>query len=207
MVRLGKRVSTGKIGVGTPRVALAATALLALAGGTVIAQTAPPPAAAAPVEPTFTRVTLDKDFAKTFQLYDKVDKADRKIVRFLYIDKPSLAKVKPGEPLPDGVTLVMEDHAIALESGGAPLKSAEGRLVPTGRIRAVAVMSKTTGWGETNLFPPDKDNGDWEYASFKPDGSPNPIKLDNCYACHLANVPKDQDFTFSIKKIHEAAKR
>lgn len=207
MGRVGRPVSTGRIEGGTARAALAAAAFLAFAGGTAIGQTAPQPAAPAPVEPTFTRVTLDKDFAKTFQLYDKVDKADRKIVRFLYIDKPSLAKVKVGEALPDGVTLVMEDHAVAQEAGGALLKSPEGRLVPTGRIRAVAVMAKAKGWGETNLFPPDKDNGDWEYASFKADGSPNPIKLDNCYACHLANVPKDQDFTFSIKKIHEAAKR
>ena len=56
-----------------------------LAAG-VRAQTMP-----APVVPTPTRVTFPADFSKTFQLYDKVDKADRKIVRYLYINKDALA--------------------------------------------------------------------------------------------------------------------
>lgn len=167
--------------------------------GMAQAQTAPP------ADATPTRVTLPKDFATTFQLYDKVDKLDRKIVRFLYINKEALAKVAPGEPLPNGTILVMEDHDVALEAGGAPIKSREGRLMPTGRIKANAVMMKEAMWGETNPFPPEKDNGDWEYGSFKADGSPNPVKLDGCYACHLPL--KAQDFVFSSAKIHEAAKR
>ena len=163
------------------------------------AQTAPP------AEATFTRVALPPNFAKGFKLYDTVDKADRKIVRYLYINPEALAAVKPGEPFPNGTVLVMEDHDVALESGGAPIKAKDGRLLPTGRIRAIAVMEKRAGWGETNLFPADKDNGDWEYASFKADGSPNPVKLDNCYSCHLPQ--KGLDFTFSGAKIYEAAKK
>lgn len=153
---------------------------------------------------TFTRVALPADFAKTFKLYDKVDKPDRKIVRYLYVNPQALAAVKPGEPFPEGTILVMEDHDVALEAGGAPIKGADGRLQPTQRIRAIAVMEKRTGWGETNLFPADKDNGDWEYASFKPDGTPNPIKLDSCYACHLPQ--KSLDFTFSGAKIYDLKK-
>lgn len=160
-----------------------------------------------PVEATPTRVVLPKDFATTFQRYDMVDKADRKIVRFLYVNKDALAKVTPDQPFPDGTVLVMEDHDVALEAGGAPIKGANGRLQPTGRIKAFAVMEKRKGWGETNLFPPEKDNGDWEYASFKADGSANPVKLDNCYACHLPQTKDGLDFTFSGAKIREAAKR
>jgi hypothetical protein len=153
---------------------------------------------------TFTRVALPADFATSFKLYDKVDKPDRKIVRYLYINPQALAAVKPGEPFPDGTILVMADHDIALEAGGAPIKGADGRLQPTQRLRAIAVMEKRAGWGETNLFPTDKDNGDWEYASFKADGAPNPIKLDNCYACHLPQ--KGLDFTFSGQKIYDLKK-
>jgi hypothetical protein len=156
-------------------------------------------------EATFTRVTLPADFASTFQLYDKVDKADRKIVRYLYINKEALAKVKPGEPFPDGTTLVMADHLAALDTAGRPLKQASGRLAATGRLRGVEVMTKTAGWGQTNLFPPDKDNGDWEYASFTTDGRARPIKLDACYACHLAQ--KTLDYTFSGQKIYDAARK
>jgi hypothetical protein len=153
---------------------------------------------------TFTRVAFPADFATSFKLYDKVDKPDRKIVRYLYINQQALAAVKPGEPFPNGTILVMADHDIALEAGGAPLKAADGRLMPTQRLRAIAVMEKRAGWGETNLFPADKDNGDWEYASFKVDGAPNPIKLDNCYACHLPQ--KGLDFTFSGQKIYDLKK-
>ncbi len=160
-----------------------------------------------PADATPTRVELPKDFARTFHLYDKVDKVDRKIVRYLYVNKDALAQVKPGEPFPDGMVLIMEDHGVVLEAGGAPVKTVDGRLQPTGRVRAVAVMEKRKGWGETNLFPPEKDNGDWEYASFKADGSPNPIKLDACYACHLPQTKDGLDFTFSGAKIREAAKR
>lgn len=160
-----------------------------------------------PADATPTRITLPKDFTTTFQRYDVVDKPDRKIVRFLYVNKDALAAIKPGEPFPDGTILVMEDHGVALEAGGDPIKSAAGRLQPTGRVRAIAVMEKRKGWGETNLFPPEKDNGDWEYASFKADGSPNPIKLDACYACHLPQNKDGLDFTFSGGKLREAAKR
>ncbi len=125
-------------------------------------------------EATFTRVAFPTDFAKNFRLYDKVDKPDRKIVRYLYVNPQVLPNVKPGEPFPDGTILVMEDHDVALEAGGAPMKTADGRLIPTQRIRAIAVMEKRAGWGETNLFPADKDNGDWEYASFKPMVRRNP---------------------------------
>ena len=153
-------------------------------------------------EATFTRVAMPKDLSG-FVLYDKVDKADRKIVRFLYINKDALAKVKPGAPLPDGTVLVMEDRPAALDARGAVITDGAGRLQPTGRVRAYLLMEKRAGWGETNLFPAEKDNADWEYAVFKADGTPNPIKLDNCYACHLPQ--KGLDFTFSGAKIYAAA--
>lgn len=163
-----------------------------------------PQQAAAP-DTSVTRVALPAGFATGFRLYDKVDKPDRKIVRYLYINPQALAAVKPGEPFPDGTILVMEDHDVALEAGGAPIKAGDGRLMPTQRVKGVFVMEKRSGWGESNPFPPEKDNGDWEYAAFKADGSPNPIKLDNCHACHLPQ--KGLDFTFSGAKIHEAAKK
>lgn len=190
---IGRRIFGISIGI-----VLGASALTGIGA----AQTAP-----APVEATPTRVKFPKDFEKTFQLYDKVDKADRKMVRFLYVNKGALADVKPGEPFPHGIVLVMEDRQIALDATGAPIKSSDGRLQPTSRVRGYAVMAKERLWGATNPFPPEKDNGDWEYASFKADGSPNPVKLDACYACHLPQTKDGLDYTFSGAKIREAAKR
>lgn len=185
------------------RISRAAAGLVAAGFVWVPAATAQQP----PADATPTRVTLPRDFTTTFQRYDMVDKADRKIVRFLYVNKEALAGIAPGQPLPEGTILVMEDHGVAMEAGGAPIRAETGRLQPTGRIKAIAVMEKRKGWGETNLFPPEKDNGDWEYASFKADGSPNPIKLDACYACHLPQNRDGLDFTFSGGKLREAAKR
>lgn len=157
-------------------------------------------------EATFTRVAMPKDLAG-FQLYGKVDKPDRKIVRFLYVNRDALAVVRPGEPFPDGTIIVMEDHSVALDTAGAPIRGADGRLQPTGRVRAYLLMEKRKGWGETNLFPPEKDNGDWEYALFRGDGSPNPVKLDTCYSCHLPQNKDGLDFTFSGAGIHALARR
>lgn len=174
--------------------------------GLVMAATMPAPRAQQ-ADATFTRVEMPKDLAGGFQLYDKVDKPDRKITRYLYVNKAALAQVKDGEPFPEGTILVMEDRAVALDTAEKPLVGADGRLQPTGRVRAYAVMEKRKGWGETNLLPSDKDNGDWEYASFKPDGGANPIKLDACYACHLPQTKDGLDFTFSGAKLRAAAKR
>lgn len=163
--------------------------------------------ATAPADATPTRVTLPKDYATAFQRYDIVDREDRKIARFLFVNKDALANVKSGEAFPDGTVIVMENHAVALEAGGAPIKAANGKFIPTGRVTSIEVMEKRKGWGETNLFPPEKDNGDWEYAAFKADGTPNPIKLDACYSCHLPQNKDGLDFTFSGGKLREAAKR
>lgn len=170
--------------------------------GVASAQQAP-----APPEATFTRVEMPKDLAGAFRLYDKVDQPERKNVRYYFINKDALAKVKDGEPFPDGTILVREDRPVALDTAGKPILGADGRLQPIGRVRAYTLMEKRKGWGETNLYPPEKDNGDWEYAAFKPDGSPNPINLDSCYACHLPQTKDGLDFTFSGAKIREAAKR
>lgn len=171
---------------------------IVLAAGAALSQGATP-------DTTATRVKFPADFAKSFRLYDKVDKADRKIVRYLYVNPEALAKVSADAPFPNGTVIVMEDHEVALDTAGKPLVDAAGRLQPTGRVKGIAVMAKELMWGDTNPFPSEKDNGDWEYASFKADGSPNPIKLDACYACHLPQ--KGLDFTFTGKKIHEAAKK
>ncbi|CAN1526209.1 Cytochrome P460 [Rhabdaerophilaceae bacterium] len=180
-------------------------ALAAVVGFSSVSVSQTAPTTTAEPDTAATRISFPSDYATAFKRYDMVDKVDRKIVRFLYINPQALAAVKPGEPFPDGTILVMEDHEVALEAGGTPIKGKDGRLQPTSRIKAIAVMEKRTGWGATNAFPPEKDNGDWEYASFKPDWTANRIKLDNCYSCHLPQT--GLDFTFSGAKIFEAARK
>lgn len=178
------------------RLGTAIISAMALCGASaaLYAQSAP--------EATFTRVEFPADYAKTFVRYDVVDKLDRNIVRMFYVNPQALAAIKPNEPFPSGTVIVMENRAALLDARGMPIKTAEGKLQATGRIRSIEVMEKRSGWGETNLFPADKDNGDWEYASFKPEGAANPAKLDACHACHLPL--KDQDFLFGAAKLRAA---
>ena len=88
------------------------------------------------------RVKYPRGFEKDFKRYDIIDKPDRKIARFMYVDTKTASEAKPGQPLPNGAILVMEDHAVELDSTGNPVTDAAGRLKPTAQVTAVAVMEK-----------------------------------------------------------------
>lgn len=142
------------------------------------------------------RVRYPEGFASGFLLYNKVDRPDRKRVRFMYVNRSAHAQARPGAPLPDGTILVMEDHEIALDAQGNPVLDRDGRLAPTDKVTAVFVMEKRRGWGETNHLPPDKDNGDWDYAWYEPNGQPRNVSMDGCYACHTSRASRDFTFTY-----------
>ncbi len=174
--------------------ALVAAPLLALAQ-----QAAPPAAPPAPPPPVApgagpARIAYPKGFETGFIRYSVVDRFDTKRARYMYVDRAGAAAAKAGEALPDGVVVVMEDHEVELDAAGAPVLDSAGRMKPTARVTAVAVMEKRKGWGE--LIPANLRNGDWDYASFRPDGSVNPgANLAACFTCHLNR--RDRDFTFT----------
>jgi len=165
---------------------LSAVAIAAFAAGTVAAFTP----GTGPE-----RVGFPQNYADRFVLYDRVDKPDRRITRFLYIDPEAARAARAGEPLPDGTVIVMEDHPVALQPDGQPTTGPDGRLQPTPQVRSVFVMEKRAGWGAT--IPSEIRNGDWDYAVFLPDGRPNPqvTNTQPCFACHLPQAA--QDFTFT----------
>jgi Cytochrome P460 len=130
-------------------------------------------------------------------LYNKVDRPDRKMIRFMYVDPEAHAAAEAGEPAPYGTVLIMEDHRAKLE-GEEAVRDADGRMVPTDEIANVFVMEKQPGWGAG--YPPEKRNGEWEYAWFQPDGSRKTgenVNFDRCFECHKGVA--DQDFTFTLQ--------
>jgi hypothetical protein len=152
---------------------------------------------AAPLFATPDRVKLPEQYSSGFVLYNKVDRPDRKRVRFMYVNPEAHARAKPCEMLPEGTVLVMEDHDVVLDADGNPVLDRDGRLMPTDARTAVFVMEKRAGFGAANELPPDKDNGDWDYAAYKPDGSPNSeAKLEGCFACHMSRSNRDFTFTY-----------
>ncbi|MGE3280052.1 MAG: cytochrome P460 family protein [Alphaproteobacteria bacterium] len=143
-----------------------------------------------------------KDWVK----YTVVEHPDRKIVRNMYVNPEAHERAKPGEPMPDGTVLVMEDMKIRLDSSGNPEIGPDGRFVPTGEVTAIWVMQKEKGWG--NGIAADLRNGDWDYSAFTPEGSLRPnLKTAGCFSCHM-NRKGERDFTFTYAKaLMDADKR
>lgn len=148
-------------------------------------------------------VAFPAGYATDFIRYATVDKLERKIIRFLYVDPASFAAAKPGQPLPYGTVIVMEDHAARLGPDGTPLVDQQGRLIPLPAILAVAVQEKREGWGVG--YPDTVRNGEWEYGRFNGDGTRNPGPVAACFDCHI-KVRKDQDFAFNFWDYVQARK-
>lgn len=140
-------------------------------------------------------ITFPADYATRFIRYATVDKAERKIIRYLYVNPESFAAAKKGEPLPDGTVLIMEDHAARLGPDGTPLLDQQNRFIANPAVTAVFIQEKHAGWGEG--YPETIRNGNWEYARFAPDGTRVAGSMEPCLACHLKMVPK-QDFSFNF---------
>jgi len=142
------------------------------------------------------KVAYPETFETGFVRYITIDRPDRKIVRFMYVNPAALEAALPGEALPDGTVLVMEDHRARLDAEENAVTDAQGRLIPTDEVTNVFVMEKQPGWGEE--YPPDKRNGEWEYAWFLPDGSRRAdANFDGCFACHMNRADRDYTFTFA----------
>ena len=127
--------------------------------------------------------------------YATVDKPERKIVRFLYVNPEAFAAAKKGTPAPDGTVLIMEDHAARLGPDGTPLVDLSGRFIPAPTITGLFLQKKRPGWGAG--YAEEKRNGTWEYARFNPDGTRHPGSVDNCFGCHKPRGVQDFTFTFS----------
>ncbi|MCU0984107.1 MAG: cytochrome P460 family protein [Acetobacteraceae bacterium] len=140
-------------------------------------------------------VAFPEGFERHFIRYAVIDNAERKIIRFLYVNPEAFSAARPGEALPHGTVLVMADSRARLGPDGAPLRDLDGRLIPEAGFFVVAVQQKEPGWGEG--YPPERRNGEWEYASFTPSGERRAVRLDGCFSCHL-QARAGQDFTFAF---------
>lgn len=139
-------------------------------------------------------VDFPAGYEDDFVRYDEIDKPDRKIVRFMYVDPATAAAATPDSPLPFGAVLIMEDHPAELD-GETLRRDARGRLIPTDTVTNVFVMEKQASWGAD--YPTEVRNGEWEYAWFLADGSRRPeAEFTGCFECHKAQA--DEDYTFSF---------
>lgn len=138
-------------------------------------------------------------YATGFVRYHVLDKPDRKITRFFYIDPEALVAAEAGGLLPDGTVLVMEDHAVRMD-GEEPVTDAGGAFIPTDEVKNVFVMEKREGWGAG--YPDSVRNGTWEYARFDPAGALVSGDTAPCFECHKAQ--EAEDFTFTVEPFLKA---
>jgi hypothetical protein len=102
--------------------------------------------------------------------YATVDRYDTKQYRELYTSPEAVKAVREGRPIPDGTVIAMAIYSAKLDDKGVPARDANGRFVKD-KLGGVTVMEKRKGWGAS--IPDDWRNGDWQYASFQADGTPN----------------------------------
>ncbi len=143
------------------------------------------------------RVEFPAGYRDAFVEYLRVDRPDRKTTRFFYVNPDALAAAEPGEELPQGTVLIMEDHKVLLDSAGDPATDGDGRFQPTDEITNVFVMEKQPGWGAD--YPLETRNGDWDYAWFEADGSRKQgdfVRFTGCFSCHQNRANRDFTFTF-----------
>jgi hypothetical protein len=148
-------------------------------------------------------IELPAGWEGRFIRYATLDNPTRKIVRNFYVNPEAFAAAKPGMPLPDGTLIILADNKAWLAADGTPLLDQQGRLIPEPGWAAIGVQEKRAGWGVG--YPPEKRNGDWEYARFFGDGRRNDASVEACFTCHIQTRP-NQDFAFNFWDYVQARK-
>jgi plastocyanin len=164
--------------------AVSTTALLLLGSGPLLfrgqTQTLPPLPA-----PTVDRVGFPTDYQKTFLKVYTFDNFQNRQIRVVWAN-PIAASVTPDtvHRFPFGSVIVMETFGVMEDSKGEPILDPVGRFMPNGNPPTIFVQRKERGFGaDYGLIR----NGNWEYASYRPDGSfaTQPSGTGSCAACHL----------------------
>lgn len=144
------------------------------------------------------KVQIPMTYASSYVKIATIDRYDNKTIRTVYMNPEAWAAAKPGEPLPDGTTLILEARSAKLGADGQPTIGENGRFTPTDQIVLIATQQKRKGWGTE--YADTIRNGEWEYAVFKTDGTLNASAATQpCMQCHKPRAA--DDFTMVASRI------
>ena len=135
-------------------------------------------------EATFDQVGLPQNYANTFRPFYVLDRPDNRQVRVVYGNDIA----DGGSPFRHGSILVMETYRARLDAQGVPVRNATGRY-ERDALTGIFVMRKDEWFGRRYK---EHQTGDWEYASFLPDGTPSVVgeaAAQGCAVCHLDASP------------------
>jgi hypothetical protein len=132
-----------------------------------------------------------------------LDQPDIKEIRETYINVEALKQFAPGKPFPNGTVITLPTFKALVNDKGELVRDPNGRLV-RGPLDRIVVMEKRTGWGVE--YPEELRNGEWEYARFRADGTPDQqADIKGCFVCHKPK--RDQDFVFTLDQLIKFAQR
>jgi plastocyanin len=138
-----------------------------------------------------------------WERYNVVDRYDTKRYHELYARSEIVNAVRAGKPIPDGSALVLAMYAAEVDGKSNPVKDVNGRFKKS-KLISVGVMEKRKGWGVE--YPAEIRNGDWEFASFLPDGKPNEKANAGIKACFMCHKPHEkQDYVMSLASLSGTA--
>ncbi|GJM00370.1 MAG: hypothetical protein DHS20C07_20490 [Methyloligella sp.] len=142
-----------------------------------------------------TEIQFPKDY-KSHTLYftgDRQSPNDGQTIR-IYANDIAVKGMKKDGKFPYGSVITAEVYKAKKDKDGDVIESTLGRRLE-GKFALVAVMEKIKGAGKK--WKGDLNNGDWDFATFKPDGSPAKKDLAKCAECHAPL--KDEQHIFSIE--------
>ena len=144
------------------------------------------------------QIKFPKDYRSTFTNYLSLDRTQNpdQVIRLFAND---IAMQGPGADgkLPYGSVLVAEIHKAKKDADGNVMTSDLGRRM-RGGLALIAIMERGEGWGEN--YPDGLRNGNWDFATFKPDGSVADKDLNACRACHAPLVATNHLFSYEHLK-------
>lgn len=138
--------------------------------------------------PVASPVRFPSNYREQFVHYATVDCPRSRMVRQMYVDRPSLALLKSSTTIPSGTTIVMETYS-AQKSGD--------RLTPT-QLNNVFVREKRAGWQVSSR------SGEWQSAWYSPGGALVSGDQSACIGCHTR--VRDRDYTFTLPALLSATK-
>ena len=134
--------------------------------------------------PTVDRVGFPAGYQDTFKLLYVFDNYQNRQIRKVYGNDVA-ASVTPGQVFnfPYGSIVLFESYTVKEDSNGEPVLDDKGRFIPN-NLTTIFVMRKEIGFGADYK---EIRNGEWEYASYRPDGSTAtaPSGTGTCALCHL----------------------
>ena len=108
------------------------------------------------------------------------------------------------DPLANGSVMLMEAYSAKMGDDEQPLLDEQGRMIKD-RFRAIVMMEKRSGWGET--YAEELRSGEWEFGAFTTDGVARNRPITSCLECHKPLHELDYVYTyFELADIKAAMK-